>query len=63
MSTMASQILSFVNFTKTQKSKYVENETFSSNKKNSFFHLFFFLVKLENVTLILTYSNKLSQGV
>ena len=30
---MTSQILQFVDFTKTKKSKYLENETFFSKKK------------------------------
>ena len=32
---MTSQILQFVDFTKTKKSKYLENETFFSKKKKS----------------------------
>ena len=32
---MTSQILKFVDFTKTQKSRYLENETFLEIKKKS----------------------------
>ena len=33
---MASQILKYVDFTKTQKSRYLENETFFFQIENSF---------------------------
>ena len=36
MSMMASQILKYVDFTKTQKSRYLENETFFFQIENSF---------------------------
>ena len=40
MPMMTSQILKFVNFTKTQKTRYLENETFfSSNKKIHKLHI------------------------
>ena len=35
MSMVMSQILKFVDFTKTRKSRYLENETFSFQTKNS----------------------------
>ena len=34
---MISQILKFVDFTKTQKSKYLQNETFFSDKKTTYY--------------------------
>ena len=36
---MTSQILKFVDFPKTQKCKYLENETFYSNKKNQWSYI------------------------
>ena len=53
----------FCQFYLTQKSQYAESETIFSNKKNSFFIVSLFFVKLENITLILSYPSKLSPGV
>ena len=39
MPIMTSQIFKFVDFTKTRKSRYLKNETLSSNKKIHYLHI------------------------
>ena len=41
MPIMTSQILKFMDFTKTQKSKYLENETFMKHSKYLEYYFFF----------------------
>ena len=69
MPIMTSQVLKSVDFTKTQKCRYLENETiFSSNKKGHFMAKNCFVITLltfaamlcELSPIILCYGNKLN---